>query len=131
VNVSIPSNLFARYLLTSRWYSREKNEVKFAAFMPNQNPDSAVLETSVYQISDIEESEIWAIGQREVVEIRPGRRLHGRADITEGKVGRQGLEISVNNIPPRHATIVSWPDERSEQILRATELAASSNLHLL
>jgi len=99
--------------------------------MPNHNPNSAVLETSIYQISDFGESEIWDIGQREVVEIRPGRRLHGRADIAASEVGRQGLEISVNNIPPRHATIVNWPDEISEQILRATELATNSNLHLL
>jgi len=130
MNALNSNDLFARYLLTARWYSRTKNEVKFAAFMPDPNPLTGVQETSIYQLSDLGEDEIWDLGEREVVAKRPGRRLHGRADISSDEVIRHGLEININNNPLRHAAIVNWPDEESEQLLRATELALSSKLHL-
>jgi len=38
--------------------------------------------------------------------------------------------IIPDNNPPRHANIINWPAEKSEQKLIAIELAENSQLHL-
>src|SRR5436305_8302887 len=71
-----PSDLLARYILSSRFYSSSKRIVRHQAFLPMRNPETSLLETSVFRISHLKDHEIWEIGQREVIR-NGGRRLHG------------------------------------------------------
>jgi hypothetical protein len=103
--------------------------VKHQAFLPMRNPETLLLETSVFRISHLKDDEIWDIGQREVIR-NSGRRLHGRADIILSKVLENGLSISPDDPPPRHANIVGWPDEESKQKMIAIALAAEAQLRL-
>ncbi len=86
-------------------------------------------ETSVFYISNLSDNEIWNIGDCEVAQKR-GLPLLGRADILAFHVLNKKLKLIPDNCPPRHANIVNWPTEKSEQKLIAIELAESSQLHL-
>ena len=120
------SEVLARYLLSSKSFSRDNNRVKRQAFMPPAN-----LKLSVYRIDKLSEYNIWNIGEKRVArKTKPPRNLHGRADIKALKVVETGLRIIPDNIPPRHANIIDWPDEKSEIIEIALELAANASLAL-
>lgn len=117
----------ARYLTSSNSFSRKNNRVKHNAFLPPIN-----MKLSVFLIKDLTESKIWEIGQKEVVnKIIPRKNLYGRADIKASDVFETGLEIHPDNIPPRHADIVNWPDEKSIRKEIALELAERALLMLL
>ena len=45
-------------------------------------------------------------------------------------VRETGLTIDPDNDPPRHANILGWPEEKSEQKLIALELSESAKLKL-
>jgi hypothetical protein len=90
--------------------------VKTGAFMPPRN-----LRLSVSRIDELSEENIWDIG-RNVGNVS-GRQLHGRADIRALKVMKIGLQINPDNTPERHANIIGWPEQESEQLSIAQELA--------
>lgn len=115
-----------RYLLSKKLFSRDNNRVKRQAFMP-----PAELKLSVFRTDKLSEFQIWRIGEKRVArKTKPPRNLHGRADIKALKVVETGLRIIPDNVPPRHANIIDWPDEKSEIIEIALELAANASLEL-
>ena len=80
---------------------------------------------SVFRTSGLQEHEIWALG--ESLRAQP---LKGRADITAADVGETGLALDADDIPPRHANIVGWPDDHSAIELKALELSQRAHLSL-
>lgn len=119
-----PEEYLARFILHKSHFSVINQRVKYSAFLPAPNG-----ETSVFRISNLSNSEIWEIGDREVAQNR-SLSLLGRADISVFHVLNKNLKLIPDNCPPRHANIVNWPTEKSEQKLIAIELAESSQLHL-
>ena len=116
----------ARYITSKRWYSRKKNIVKPQAFMP-----PPIHRLSVFRIDNLSETEIWKIGFNKVIsKMNPPRNLHGRADILALNILENNLQIEPDNIPPRHADIVGWPELKEEQKSIAQELAAKASLKL-
>ena len=116
----------ARYITNKRWYSREKNIVKPQAFMPPSD-----LRLSVFRIDNLSELEIWKIGFKKVIaKMNQPRNLHGRADIQALKILENNLQIDPDNIPPRHANIIGWPELKEERKSIAQELAAKASLRL-
>ena len=115
-----------RYLLSKRFFSRKNNRVTRQAFMPPAN-----MKLSVFRIDKLPEFKIWKIGEKRVAsKTQPPRNIHGRADIKASNVLETGLRIFPDNIPPRHANIIDWPDEKSKRIEIALELAANASLRL-
>ncbi len=90
----------------------------------------ANLKLSVYRIDQLSEFNIWRIGGKVARKTQPPRNLHGRADIKALQILKTGLRIFPDNVPPRHANIINWPDEKSEIIEIALELAANASLVL-
>jgi len=116
----------SRYLFSrSHFRSRDKT-VKFNAFMPP--PD---LKLSVFRTSSLSESQIWSIGTGIAHQQKPPRTLYGRADIQVCQVMQCGLKVDPDNNPPRHASIIGWPREKSKQKLIAMKLASLAVLKLL
>lgn len=116
----------ARYITSKGWFSREKNRVKPRAFMPP--PD---LRLSVYRTYNLSEPEIWKIGLKRVIgKMREPRNLYGRADIQASKIMEKKLNINPDNVPPRHAEIIGWPELKEKQKSIAQELAAEASLNL-
>ena len=58
------------------------------------------------------------------------RTLHGRADIQALNILEINLQVNPDNIPPRHANIIGWPELKEEQKSIAQELAAKASLRL-
>lgn len=121
-----PSESLGRYLTEKNHFSRLKSEVKFKAFMPP--PDRRL---SVYRIDGLGLDEVWHIGENNVVlAMSPPKTLYGVADIKAGIVERQSLKIEADDIPLRHANVVGWPEQESEQMSLAQVLAAEARLVL-
>ena len=116
----------SRYLTSRSWFSRENDRVKNGAFMPPQD-----LKLSVFRTQGLSDSRIWELGEEEVIKKAPTpKTLYGRADIVPLIVKMVGLEVDPDNIPPRHANIARWPQEKSEQKLVALQLAEEATLKL-
>lgn len=120
----------ARYLTSHGHYSIEKKIVKHNAFMPIVNSITNVPETSVFNIDELKNDNIWQLAIANVIQ-ESGRTLYGRADL-EGKNAQEiGLSVELDDNPPRHANIRGWPEKKSEQKLLAIKLAAASTLYLV
>lgn len=117
------NELLARFIFSKQHFSRENNRVKHNAFLPT--PEG---ETSVSRIDTLDENAVWTIGQ-EVASVRQ-QMLYGRGDIKASRVFSIGLNVVPTETPPHHANIVKWPAEKSEQKLRAMELAGAAKLVL-
>jgi hypothetical protein len=116
-----PCEVLSRFIMQTNWYRLSDNRVRYAAFMPN--PKNG--ETSVYRISGISGREVWEIGDREVG-LRRDKPILGRADIGASFVITKGLNVVPSEPPIRHANIIGWPEQKSEQRLVAIELAAEA-----
>jgi hypothetical protein len=122
-----PVNLeesLSRYILDRSYIRVADRTVRYNAFMPTSNR-----EVSVFRILGLADSEIWQMGDLQVARKR-GKPLLGRADILVMAVIKNNLQIDPDNDPPRHANILGWPEQRSEQKLIALKIAADSQLHL-
>ena len=114
------AEILARYIYYRNHYRPSDNTVKYSAFMP-----PADKRLSVFRTSGLEEYAIWILG--ESLRAQP---LKGRADITAAAVRETGLALDADDIPPRHANIVGWPDDHSAIELKALELSERSHLRL-
>lgn len=119
-----PEENLTRYILYKKLFSIERRRVKYAVFMPTPNG-----ETSVFRISNLSDNEVWDIGDKEVAQKR-GKLVLGRADILAFHFLQKRLRIIPDDNPLRHANIVGWPEEKSEQKLIAMELAENAQLYL-
>ena len=119
-----PEEYLTRYIFHKNHFSATQKRPKYVVFLPSPRG-----ETSVFCISDLSDNEIWNIGDREVAQKR-GLPLLGRADILAFHVFNKNLKLIPDNCPPRHANIINWPAEKSEQKLIAMELAENSQLCL-
>ena len=114
-----------RFLTQKNHFSRNRDEVKFNAFVPPSN-----LRLSVYRVEGLNLDKIWGIGQKVVDTIPEPRTLYGVADIKARVVERESLKIIPDKLPCRHADIINWPSEDARQLSIAQKLAAESRLIL-
>jgi hypothetical protein len=113
----------ARYIFSTRHFSREPPRVKTEAYMPSRG------EVSVFRIDRLEQAAIWEIGN-EVARKRE-RTLYARGDTKASEARRVGLDIRPDEPPSRHANLVGWPDnDKPRQKLIALQLAAVATLVL-
>lgn len=112
----------SHFIFSSTWFSPNTARVKYNAFMPRQG------EVSVFRIDRLSENQIWTIG-RDVVGYGT-RNPKARGDIKAAKVRESRLNVLAAEPPPRHANLVGWPSEKSEQKLIAKQLAAGAILKL-
>ena len=119
-----------RCLLSKSYFAGELRRVKPSAFIPPNNPTGGIFRTSVFQIKGLTESEVWSLGYDFVLRDQPGRRLHARADISVQNVWSAGLDLDADNNPPRHASIVGWPETKAERKVFALKLAGVARLVL-
>lgn len=110
----------SRFIYSRNHFRASDHAVRYSAFIP---PEDKRL--SVFRISGLQEAEIWGIGEG----LRQ-QQLQGRADIKAEIAIEIGFGIEADDIPPRHANIIGWPDEASEVKLKAMELAEKAQLHL-
>jgi hypothetical protein len=114
----------ARYIFSTRHFSRQPTRVKMEAYMPSRG------EVSVFRINGLDQASIWEIGS-DVAKKRE-RTLYARGDTNAEDVRKIGLNIRPDEPPPRHANIVDWPpdNEKPRQKVIALQLAAAATLVL-
>jgi hypothetical protein len=83
------------------------------------------LKLSVFLTEDLSAEQIWMLGQKYV-----SPNIYGRAELTRSAVSEIGLRVEVDNKPLRHANVVGWPVQKSEQKLYALKMAEKSSLYL-
>lgn len=120
MNPADPAETLARFLYSKNHYRSSDHTVRHAAFMP---PTTKRL--SVFRIYDLQENEVWRLGDA----LRAEPPL-GRADIKILAVNETGLTVEADDIPLRHANIIGWPNESSEIKLKALLLAEKALLRL-
>lgn len=121
-----PTDPLSRFLKSKRQYSKEKNRVKEGAFLPPQDR-----KLSVFQTKEMSEAAIWELGEEAFSASKKPVTLRGRADLSVSAVLKTNLKVEPDNDPPRHANIIGWPEEKSDQKSIAQELASEATLHLL
>lgn len=121
-----PQEILSRFILDSGCFSKEKNEVKFRAFLPDP-----YREVSVFRVTGWAEELIWQVGLTYIANPQH-RSLKARADILTENVIDNGLVVNPDEPPPNHAVIVEWPDGESkdERKLIAMKLAKSARLSI-
>ena len=133
--VPIPSNeltngddLLGRFLLQKNHFKKAEGRATAEGFMPP--PD---LQLSVFLITSLSASEIWAVG-KQVLDQHPQPRLYGRADVHVAVIRGHKLKALRDDQPPRHVTVTGWPSYADGKDLIksiAQELARASTLTLL
>ena len=118
-----PSEDLTKFIFNRSQFSPSNDRVKYSAFMP---PPNRCL--SVFRIAGLAENDVWEIGK--TIGERRTLPLLARADIKVSFVAETSLKIDADDIPPRHANIIDWPEDHSAVILKAKELARKAQLHL-
>jgi len=118
-----PDEQLARCLTQSNHYKRDPLRVTERAFLPA--PDGA---TSVFRIDGLDDKALW--GHVDVHVGSTGRRVEGAGIVLAQVVKNVGLRMRADDVPPRHAEIVGWPDEKSDQKSRAQQLAGAAVLKM-
>lgn len=77
--------------------------------------------TSVFRIGGLTDLSVLAIGRRQVGE---KRGLHGWGVFEVRAVLNVGLRLEPDDVPPRHANIVGWPEDKDAIIEMAQDLSA-------
>jgi hypothetical protein len=120
-DVVAPEEPLTRFIFSSGHFSLAEHRVKHNAFLPTRDG-----ETSVSRIEGLPDSQVWTIGQG--IAMSRDQPLHARGDIVASDCGKARLEVRPSEPPPRHAVIVNWRTEKSEQKLQAMQLAENAKL---
>jgi hypothetical protein len=116
--------LLARFVLYSRFIRTSDQTVRHAAFLPPFD-----LNLSVTRHKDLSTQQIWDAGKNVAAECQ--RPLYGRADVQVATPRSLRLTVEAKPVDgnPNHAHITGWPEEKSEQMSVAQQLAAASTCH--
>ena len=82
--------------------------------------------TSTCRTVRLDEVAIWQLGDQWIAE-EGGRSVLARAVVTVATVRKLGLEVDPDNVPPRHASIIGWPNEKDAKMSLAQVLAAAAS----
>ncbi|MDO9289223.1 MAG: hypothetical protein Q7T83_10570 [Thermodesulfovibrionales bacterium] len=118
-----PSEDLAKFIFNRSQFSALNERVKYSVYIPPPNK-----RLSVFRIAGVPETEVWQIGKD--VGNERSLPLLARADIKVSVVTETGLRIELDDIPPRHANIIGWPEDASKVKLKAMMLADKAQLHL-
>jgi len=118
----------SRYIFDKEHFNEAQGRVKYTAFMPAKK----TTDISVYRTKDCREWRIWAIGRYFVERRRPDNVvLRARGDLPAMAYVQQSLRVTADRKPhPRHAIVAYWPNEESEQRVKAIGLAHDALLLL-
>lgn len=125
------SDVLGRYLTSSSQFSTKYNRVKHTAFMPIMNQDSGKFETSLFNINELNDTQVLTLAQKNILpNLGKGRSIYGTGNTNKGNIIDIGLNAEISEPPKRHLNIIDWPDEKSKRKQKAIELAAKSSLNL-
>lgn len=110
-----------RFVTSSRQI-KNGERVHHGALWPDENEDYT---TSVYRITELNTNEVWALADKEV-----DVQVLARTTLKVQIVRDNTLDIDPDDVPPRHANIINWPQDRKQYRNVAQKLAAKAK-HLV
>jgi hypothetical protein len=108
--------------------STQKCEAKPSAFLPMWNDVRGRFETSTFRIGGLDEGSVWRLAEQHV-EPTQGRVI-ASAIVQGSGVFDAGLDIDPDDVPPRHACIIGWPEEKEARKEHALLLREMSHLEM-
>jgi len=126
-----PDTLLSRFIDESSRLKRDSGTGGDRTVWKTFQPDRTRNETSVYDVDNMTDSELWTLGDTEVGAAR-GRPIIGRAELTVHQASYDVLYVERDG-PPRHAAIRGWPahdgpDAWGRMRALAAELAARATV---
>ena len=119
-----PAEKLARFIFSKSHFARTKGEVKYKAFTPDGT------DISVYRISGLSDTEVWAIGRKYVE--REGRTIKARADLFAAAAYENNLKVIPDITPHKlHANITPLPPDMRVRERIARRLALASKLEII
>lgn len=119
----INDETISRFILSRSHIRYSTGEAKYGAYLPMFNEGDDNWETSVFRITELQDQEVWHIGEVNVAQVR-SKTLLGRSDLAVLQVRNTNkLNVESAEPPDRHAVIVGWPAEKYDQIELAKYLA--------
>lgn len=106
--------------LTSSGDKNQSGRIKPGAFLPNYNDEKDRFEASMFCTANLSGEQI-----KELLEAALPPRYYGRALIVKPTIEKAGLDVDLDNHPPRHLAVIGWDDgaEKSKRRLAAAKLA--------
>lgn len=121
----------ARFIFSADHFTATTGRVKSAAIAPLAHRVSGRLETSVYRVDGISESNIWAICTAHVDNPSAKRLMKARASCSAGVVVAQGLAVEADGQPhQRHANVIGWPGAKNERKILQQRIVSEMTLEL-
>jgi hypothetical protein len=117
-----PDEILARFVHFKRHVRSFDSTVRPDAFIPHPHAD-----LSVTRHREATADELWNDGRR-IATIRQ-LPLYGRADTSVTAFASEGLRTESDPIlpeNPNHAVVTGWPSEKSEQKIKAAQIAIKS-----
>ncbi len=97
---------------------KEKNRLNHSVIWPDENEEYI---TSVYRIENLNNTEVWDLGDTNV-----NNPVLARLDVSANTIFNFKLDFDPDDTPPRHANIINWPKDRSEYRSVAQQITANS-----
>lgn len=94
--------------------------------MPYYNKGSERLETSVFCVEDLTHDDVKSLS----LAARSDNSAKAVAHHQASDIHESSLVLKINNEPERHANIVSWPNEKFEQLNLAEKLSSNARLEI-
>src|ERR1700733_9317682 len=126
-NLVKDSEKIGRFIFSQDHFNSTTKQVKYAAFMPASDKKA-----SVYRIDGYTEEQILSIDKEFVSGKRTdGKESKGRADLFATQIRQSQLEVVPDPSPHlHHANIEGYSSDKSENKLKAVELAKNAVLQL-
>ncbi len=98
---------------------KEGGRVHHSVFCPSEKHSYT---TSVYRTDDLNRDEIWDLADANIT-----MSVLAETTIKTQAVYENNLDLDPDDIPPRHANIINWPQDRKQYRSIAQKLAAKAN----
>lgn len=113
----------SRFAFEDGYFRSGDGTVKPKAFRPDRQG-----EVSMFRTCDLEDGEIWQLGDDAGAERIPAKAAIARCELTIAQVRSVGLLYTIAEPPTRHAVINGWPADDGQSQLKSLQLAQLASL---
>jgi hypothetical protein len=122
-----PDTPLACFITQGNQYgSKREPHVHFSLFMPRWFGPKNRLEHSTYRADGLAGEELKAVGDTHITpHLGQGRQLKGVTILSGQEYIRHRLSLDPDNDPPRHVSVIDWPEEEDAQVEIAMALSGA------
>jgi len=121
-----------RFIFSQRYFNSQTRHISPQAFKPAtpQKPERPEYQTSVYRTQNLDNLEIWSLGD-EFVAPKRGMPILARGEVQAKIIFDQELQIKPDKSPhPRHANIVGWSESDEARQMAYLKISQEATLFI-